>query len=185
MQPTCCPTSRTLSAWSWRPSGLRCFGTSSFCAWASDAWTDLVAEDAEAVLESVTVLDGPELDEDLLVVVRTAHGVARMSLHRAADGAWLRDIDLPGAGTIGGPVEHIDGGPVCWFVFTDHTTVPTVYAYDALNRVQQETNAEGTVTTFSYDASGRLGPAFGRFWASYTVSSAGSALSAGALPLIA
>ena len=29
------------------------------------------------------------------------------------------------------PVEHIDGGPVTWFVYTDHTTVPTVYAYDA------------------------------------------------------
>ena len=100
-------------------------------AWGADAWVDLIAEDPVAVLESVTVLDGPELDEDLLVVVRTAHGVARMSLHRAADGAWLRDIDLPGAGTIGGPVEHIDGGPVTWFVFTDHTTVPTVYVFDA------------------------------------------------------
>ncbi len=100
-------------------------------AWAPDTWTDLVAEDPEAVLESVTVLDGPELDEDLLVVVRTSHGVAHMSLHRAADGSHVRDIELPGAGTIGGPVEHIDGGPVTWFVFTDHTTVPTVYAYDA------------------------------------------------------
>ena len=100
-------------------------------AWAPDTWTDLIAEDPEAVLESVTVLDGPELDEDLLVVVRTAHGVAHMSLHRAADGSHVRDIELPGAGTIGGPVEHIDGGPVTWFVFTDHTTVPTIYAYDA------------------------------------------------------
>jgi hypothetical protein len=55
-------------------------------AWSPDTWTDLIAEDPEAVLESVTVLDGPELDEDLLVVVRTAHGVAHMSLHRAVDG---------------------------------------------------------------------------------------------------
>jgi prolyl oligopeptidase len=100
-------------------------------AWTPDTWTDLVPEDPDAVLESVTVLDGPELDEDLLVVVRTSHGVARMSLHRAVDGGHLHDIELPGAGTIGGPVEHIDGGPVTWFVFTDHTTVPTVYAYDA------------------------------------------------------
>ena len=100
-------------------------------AWAPHAWDDLIPEDPDAVLESVTVLDGPELDEDLLVVVRTSHGVAHMSLHRAADGTHLHDITLPGAGTIGGPVEHIDGGPVTWFVFTDHTTVPTVYAYDA------------------------------------------------------
>jgi prolyl oligopeptidase len=99
-------------------------------SWTSEHWQDLVPEDPESVLESVTILDGPELDEDLLVCVRTSHGVAHMSLHRAQDGAWLRDIELPGAGTIGGPVEHIDGGPVTWFVFTDHTTVPTIYSYD-------------------------------------------------------
>jgi len=99
--------------------------------WASTDWTDLIAEDPEAVLESVTVLDGDELDEDLLLVVRTSHGVAHMALHRAEDGAFIKEIALPGAGTVGGPVEHIDGGPLTWFVFTDHTTVPTIYAYDA------------------------------------------------------
>ena len=98
--------------------------------WDATHWVDLIPEDDEAVLESVTVLDGPELPEPLLVVVRTAHGVAHMSLHRADDGAFIRSIDLPGAGTIGGPVEHIDGGPVTWFVFTDHATVPTVYTFD-------------------------------------------------------
>jgi len=103
-------------------------------AWTSEQWTDLIPEDPEAVLESVTVLDGPELDEDLLLVVRTAHGVAHASLHRASDGKWISDVDLPGAGTIGGPVEHIDGGPVTWFVFTDHTTVPTIYTFDARTR---------------------------------------------------
>lgn len=99
--------------------------------WAPQHWIDLIPEDPEAVLESVTVLDGPELDEDLLLVVRTAHGVAHMTLHRSSDGSLIREVDLPGAGTIGGPVEHIDGGPVTWFVFTDHTTVPTIYSYDA------------------------------------------------------
>lgn len=100
-------------------------------AWSPADWVDLVPEDPEAVLDSVTVLDGTGLDGDRLLVVRTGHGVARMSLHRADDGTWLHDVPLPGAGTVGGPVERIDGGPECWFVFTDHTTVPTVYAYDA------------------------------------------------------
>ncbi len=114
--------------------------------WSAEAWTDLIPEDPEAVLESVTVLDGPELTEDQLLVVRTAHGVARMSLHRASDGSLLREIDLPGAGTIGGPVEHIDGGPVTWFVFTDHTTVPTIYAYDArTGEVSLHARPPGTV----------------------------------------
>jgi len=99
--------------------------------WAATDWIDLIPEDPEAVLESVTVLDGPELDEDLLLVVRTSHGVAHMTLHRSHDGELIKEIELPGAGTIGGPVEHIDGGPVTWFVYTDHTTVPTIYSYDA------------------------------------------------------
>ncbi|MEI6362582.1 MAG: prolyl oligopeptidase family serine peptidase [Actinomycetes bacterium] len=99
--------------------------------WQSEFWVDLIAEDPEAVLESVTILDGDELAEDLLLVVRTSHGVAHMTLHRSDDGSLIKEIELPGAGTIGGPVEHIDGGPVTWFVYTDHTTVPTIYAYDA------------------------------------------------------
>jgi len=107
------------------------FASTTAGAWSADHWVDLIPEDAEAVLESVTLLDGPDLDEDLLLVVRTSHGVARMTLHRAADGTFLREVPLPGAGTIGGPVEHIDGGPVCWLVYTDHTTVPTVYTFDA------------------------------------------------------
>ncbi|MDO8309627.1 MAG: prolyl oligopeptidase family serine peptidase [Actinomycetota bacterium] len=115
-------------------------------SWSPDTWTDLVPEHPDAVLESVSVLDGPELDEDLLLVVRTSHGVAHMALHRAADGAHLKDIPLPGAGTIGGPVEHINGGPIAWFVFTDHTTVPTVYAYDArTGEVTLEARPPGSV----------------------------------------
>ncbi len=114
--------------------------------WAADRWVDLIAEDPEAVLESVTVLDGPELDEALLLVVRTAHGVAHMTLHRADDGTEIREVDLPGAGTIGGPVENIDGGPVMWFVFTDHTTVPTVYSFDARSgEVSLHARPPGTV----------------------------------------
>jgi prolyl oligopeptidase len=54
-----------------------------------------------------------------------------MTLHCSADGSLIKEVELPGAGTIGGPVEHIDGGPVTWFVYTDHTTVPTIYSYDA------------------------------------------------------
>lgn len=115
-------------------------------AWDPAAWQDLVPEDPDAVLESATVLDGPNLAEDVLLIVRTSHGVARMSLARASDGTPLGEIDLPGAGTIGGPVEHIDGGPVTWFVYTDHTTVPTIYSFDARTReVALHTRPPGSV----------------------------------------
>jgi prolyl oligopeptidase len=99
--------------------------------WAAEQWRDLVPEDPEQVLESVALLDGDELDDDLLLVVSTAHGVARMDLRRAADGAVLQEVELPGAGTVAGPIERPEGGPIVWFAYTDHTSVPTIYSFDA------------------------------------------------------
>ena len=103
-------------------------------SWNPRSWKTLITEDPDAVLESVTLLDSPELPEDQLVVVRTRHGVAEMSVHSSSNGQEIYKVDLPGAGTIGGPVEHVDGGPICWIVYTDHTTVPAVYQFDARTR---------------------------------------------------
>ena len=99
-----------------------------------DFWTDLIPEDPEAVLDGVAVLDGPQLSEELLLVVRSRSGISQMSLHAASDGRLIEQIDLPGIGTVAGPVERIDGGPTAWFVYTDHTTVPTVYSFDGRTR---------------------------------------------------
>lgn len=100
-------------------------------SWNPRSWKTLIPEDPDAVLESVTLLDSPDLAEDQLVVVRTRHGVAEMTVHSSSTGKELYAVELPGAGTIGGPVEHVDGGPICWIVYTDHTTVPAVYQFDA------------------------------------------------------
>jgi len=99
---------------------------------APTAWCDVIAEDPEAVLDGYALLDSD--NEFTLLVSRTRHGVSELSLHRASDGAFIENVTLPGAGTIAGPVQHIDGGPVCWIVYTDHTTVPHVYAYDVRTR---------------------------------------------------
>ena len=110
-----------------------------FGRWDPAAWKTLIPEDPDAVLESVTLLDfnhdtdGQPTDHELLVV-KNRHGVAEMTVHRAVNGEYLYTVELPGAGTIGGPVEHVDGGPICWIVFTDHTTVPTIYEFDARTR---------------------------------------------------
>lgn len=101
-------------------------------AWKPEQWTTLLPEAADAVLDGAAILDG--LPEDLLLATWTSHGVSRMTLHRARDGATLQEIELPGAGTVGGPVEHIDGGPVAWIVYTDHTSVPRVFEFDGHTR---------------------------------------------------
>ncbi|HET7901134.1 MAG TPA: prolyl oligopeptidase family serine peptidase [Candidatus Nanopelagicales bacterium] len=98
-------------------------------ALAYESWRELVAEDDEAVLEDLAILDG--IDEPVLAVAWTRHGVGEISLHDAASGARTGDLPLPGVGTLGGLAERPDGGPVMWFVYTDFTTQVHVYSYDA------------------------------------------------------
>ncbi len=97
-------------------------------AWSPDEWRDLIPEDPESVLDGFALLDG--MAEDTLLVVRTRSGISELTVHRASDGHELQRVTLPGVGTIAGPVENIDGGPIAWVVYTDHTTVPTVYQFD-------------------------------------------------------
>ena len=99
-----------------------------------EPWRDLLPEDPEAVLDGYAILDGPELIRPLLLAVWTRHVVSEMSLHDLETGELLERVTLPGAGTIGGPVEQPDGGPVAWLVYTDHTTVPTIYSFDGRTR---------------------------------------------------
>lgn len=97
----------------------------------SQYWRDLIVEDDEAVIDGFAILDGPELMRPFLLLVRTRHVVSELSVHDLDTGELLHTIDLPGAGTLMGPVERPDGGPVVWLVYTDHTTVPTIYSFDA------------------------------------------------------
>jgi prolyl oligopeptidase len=97
---------------------------------AYENWVDLLPEDPTAVLEDVAILDGDELERPLLVAAWTRHSVGELTLHDLATGEKLRDIALPGVGTLGGLVEQPDGGPIAWFVYTDYTTQPHVYTVD-------------------------------------------------------
>ena len=97
----------------------------------ADQWIDLIPEDPDAVLDDYAILDGPDLQRPLLLVARTRHVISELTLHDLATGELLRTIDLPGAGTVMGPLERPEGGPIAWFLYTDHTTVPHVYAFDA------------------------------------------------------
>ena len=97
---------------------------------AYENWVDLLPEDPTAVLEDVAILDGDELERPLLVAAWTRHSVGELTLHDLATGEKIRDIELPGVGTLGGLVEQPDGGPMIWFVYTDYTTQPHVYTFD-------------------------------------------------------
>ncbi|MCW2776640.1 MAG: Prolyl oligopeptidase, partial [Frankiales bacterium] len=72
-------------------------------------WTELVAEDAEAVLEDVEVLE-----DGRLVVLRSRHAVSEVEV----DG---EPLVLPGLGSVGGLSGLPEGGSEVWFGWTDTT----------------------------------------------------------------
>lgn len=93
-------------------------------------WRELLPEDPEAVLEGYAILDGPDIMRPVLLVAWTRHVVSELTVHDLETGELLRHVELPGAGTVAGPLEQPAGGSVGWFIYTDHTTVPTVYSFD-------------------------------------------------------
>ena len=103
-------------------------------------------EDPAAVLRSYAILDGPELARPVLVVSRTRHAVSEVSVHDLATGEFLRALELPGIGTVGGVGERPEGGHEAWFGYTDYTTPAVVLRYDA---------AAGALDTWAASPGGR------------------------------
>ena len=145
-------------------------------------WRDLLPERPDAVLEDFTILDGRALgDRSLLVAGWTTHAVSEVTLHDLESGERVGDVPLPGLGTVGGLLSRPEGGHEVWFTWTDHTTLPHVYRFDALtgevslwarppgdveevaetvSRQVEVTSADGTtVRMFVVARADRLGPA--------------------------
>ena len=101
-----------------------------------ETWRDLLRQDDEAVLEDYVILDGPELgDSPVLLASWTRHAVSEITVHDLATGERLEgergEVRLPGIGTVGGLVPRPEAGHEAWFSYTDHTTTPHVYRFDA------------------------------------------------------
>lgn len=95
-------------------------------------WRTLLAQDDEAVLEDVALLDGggDQTVPTALLASWRRHAVSEVSRHDPVTGARLGEVPLPGLGSVSGLVARRDGGPEIWFSYTDHTTVPSVQVYD-------------------------------------------------------
>ena len=95
-------------------------------------WEPVLPEDAEAVLEDVCLLDGS--DGPVLLVLRTRHAVAELSVHDARSGEHLRDVDLGEVGmgpvSAGGVAGRPEGGSEAWFAVGDFSTQTRVLRHD-------------------------------------------------------
>lgn len=96
-----------------------------------DSCRELVAEQPDAVLTDIAVLDGPDLERPLLLVGRTRHAIGAIDVHDLATGEQVGSVPLPGAGSIGSLSTRPDGGHEAWFTYTDAVTPPRVHRFDA------------------------------------------------------
>ncbi|HEX6446659.1 MAG TPA: prolyl oligopeptidase family serine peptidase [Streptosporangiales bacterium] len=96
-----------------------------------ETWCDLVAEDPDAVLGDVAVLDGAELARPVVVASWTRHAVGELTVHDLETGARTATVPLPGMGSVSGLTARPEGGHEAWFTYTDWTTPPVVLRYDA------------------------------------------------------
>ncbi|QFG26372.1 prolyl oligopeptidase family protein [Actinomadura sp. WMMB 499] len=95
----------------------------------AEGWRTVIAEEPGVVLADCAALTDPGTGEARLLTVRTRHGASELRLH-APDGTALRDVPVPGHGTVARLTVPPDGGPRAWFVYTDYTTPPAVHRVD-------------------------------------------------------
>ncbi|HZZ47593.1 MAG TPA: prolyl oligopeptidase family serine peptidase [Pseudonocardia sp.] len=102
-------------------------------------WRELVAEEPDAVLESVRWLQHPGSDTDsdaegLLVLARARHAVAEVTVHRAGDGTRLGTVPLPGTGSLTGLSVADRDTPgrwgQLWLGWTGLVTPPEVHRFE-------------------------------------------------------
>jgi prolyl oligopeptidase len=97
-------------------------------------WRELVAEDPDAVLESVRWLQPPDGSDGLLVLARARHAVAEVTVHRADDGTRLGTVPLPGTGSLTGLSVADRDTPArwgqLWLGWTSLVTPPEVHRFE-------------------------------------------------------
>ena len=120
---------------------------------AAGSWDDLIPEDGEAVLEDFVIVDGGELAQPLLLVLRARHSVSEVTLHSLDDGALLGSVPLPGQGCVEEISTRPDGADEAWIAYSDPSRPRSIYTYDALTGELRPwgkpTRTARTVATFS------------------------------------
>ena len=110
-------------------------------------WRELVAEDADSVLDAVRRLEQPG-GETLLVLLRSRHAVAELALHAVADGAPRGAVPLPGPGSLTGLSVADRDTPEqagrLWIGWTDFVTPAQVHRYCG-GATELEATAPGAV----------------------------------------
>jgi len=98
-------------------------------------WRELIAEDPEAVLSDLVILDAAGLAQPIALVTRNRHAISEIAIFDLRDGRYLGLVPLPGVGAVGSlRIDHADPSRA-WFSYTDSATRAAVLCYDAVSGV--------------------------------------------------
>ena len=105
-------------------------------------WHEVIAADPEAVITDFVVL----ADAGLLVLLRSRHAVSEVTVHDLATGEQLRELALPGLGSVT-ELSARRRGTAIWLSFTGYATPSTVLRADAATGEVAQSGSAGAVTT--------------------------------------
>ena len=105
-------------------------------------WHEVIAADPEAVITDFVVL----ADAGLLVLLRSRHAVSEVTVHDLATGEQLRELALPGLGSVT-ELSARRRGTAIWLSFTGYATPSTVLRADAATGEVERSGSAGAVTT--------------------------------------
>ena len=97
-------------------------------------WHTLLPEDPGAVLKDFAILGADGTRRPRLLAHRSRHALSELTLHDLETGVPLADgppVQLPGLGTVRDLRGGADGESAAYFTYTDFTTPPSVYRFDA------------------------------------------------------
>jgi prolyl oligopeptidase len=98
--------------------------------WAPEAWQDVIAQSADAVLSDIALVDGPGGSLQVLAV-HAVDATDRLSVWNGDGSGRLADVEGLGAGSISGVSAPPEGGGTAWIGYTDYATPPSVLRWDA------------------------------------------------------
>ncbi|MEU5705001.1 prolyl oligopeptidase family serine peptidase [Streptomyces aurantiacus] len=94
------------------------------------SWPELLPHQEGRLLDDCVWLTPAGGNESRLLVLSAVEGVNELTLH-GEDGRQVHRVDLPGPGAVSALRSRPEGGPEAWFTYTDRTTPPTLYRFDA------------------------------------------------------
>ncbi|WP_404199190.1 prolyl oligopeptidase family serine peptidase [Streptomyces tauricus] len=95
-----------------------------------DTWPQLLHHQQGRLLDDCVWLTPAGQEDSQLLVLSAVRGVNELILHDR-DGHPLHRVSLPGPGAVSALRSRPEGGTDAWFSYTDRTTPPTLYHFDA------------------------------------------------------